>query len=240
MRIQFTLIFLLMTLSAAAQEADSLQYVLGRFEPSEHSLFKLIPTAHASKDGMYLRKEALDAFVKMKTTAKLQGIDLRIVSATRNFSAQKSIWESKWNGSRKVGGKSLNVSMPDPKERAMEILKYSSMPGTSRHHWGTDIDINSVSPTYFDSEKGRREYSWLRDNAHLFGFCQVYSAKQQDNRTGYEEEKWHWSFLPIATTLNSYYNIHVTDDHLTGFSGSEELSFKDVLEYVNGISSKCK
>ncbi|MFM9004881.1 MAG: D-alanyl-D-alanine carboxypeptidase family protein [Flavobacteriales bacterium] len=40
-------------------------------------------------------------------------------------------------------------------------MKFSSMPGTSRHHWGTDIDLNSVEPSYFLSGKGLLIYQWL-------------------------------------------------------------------------------
>ena len=37
-----------------------------------------------------------------------------------------------------------------------EIIRFSTIPGTSRHHWGTDIDINGfdilsviINPTIF-------------------------------------------------------------------------------------------
>lgn len=74
------------------------------------------------------------------------------------------------------------------------------MPTTSRHHWGTDTDINSVDPEYFDVEPGLSEYKWLRANAYKFGFCQPYNAKNI-RPIGYNEEKWHWSFMPISKKL---------------------------------------
>ena len=48
---------------------------------------------------------------------------------------------------------------------------------------------------YFESGKGKQEYEWLRDNAYEFGFCQVYSEKGMERKYGYEEEKWHWSYI---------------------------------------------
>ncbi|TNF32428.1 MAG: hypothetical protein EP314_00040, partial [Bacteroidetes bacterium] len=137
-----------------AQSIDSLDYVLGRFEPSKHPDFVVIPSAMANKEGMYLRKEALEAFIQMRDAARKEGVELVIVSATRNFNQQKRIWEAKWNGQRLVNGQNLANTITDQAARAKEILKYSSMPGTSRHHWGTDIDINSVSPSYFESGRG--------------------------------------------------------------------------------------
>lgn len=68
-------------------------------------------------------------------------------------------------------------------------MLYSSMPTTSRHHWGTDMDINSVEPEYFESGQGLLEYNWLKANAHKFGFCQPYSPKDDGSRTqGYNLE----------------------------------------------------
>ena len=29
----------------------------------------------------------------------------------------------------------------EPKKAISEIIRFSTVPGTSRHHWGTDIDI---------------------------------------------------------------------------------------------------
>ena len=61
----------------------------------------------------------------------------------------------------------------DSLKAAKTILLYSSMPTTSRHHWGTDMDINSLENSYFASGQGLKEYTWLKKNAAKFGFCQV-------------------------------------------------------------------
>jgi LAS superfamily LD-carboxypeptidase LdcB len=114
------------------------------------------------------------------------------------------------------------------------------MPGTSRHHWGTDIDINSLNPLYFNSGKGKKEFEWLRDNAHLFGFCQTYTQKDSERPNGYEEEKWHWTYTPIASKLMEYYDANVTAKQITEFDGSDALPFSEIRKYVFGISPDCK
>ena len=230
MKTLITVLLLTYVSGLSAQQADSLQYVLGRFDPKDHPDFREVQVSLASRNGMYLRIVVLTAFAQMRKVAKEDGIDLRIISATRNFNSQKRIWESKWNGTRKVDGKNLAETISDPAKRARKILRYSSMPGTSRHHWGTDIDINSLSPAYFASGRGKAEYEWLRDNAHLHGFCQMYSAKGEDGRKGYEEEKWHWSYLPIASKLLTFYTENVKPVHIFGFNGSDALPFAEVSE----------
>jgi LAS superfamily LD-carboxypeptidase LdcB len=232
-------VFLLFSLGCYAQTLDTLNYVLGKMNYSEHDEFVQIPTEHASRSGMYLRKEALDAFVRMKTAAKAEGVQLKILSAARNFNHQKRIWEAKWNGQRLVNGQNLRTAISDHQLRAKEILKYSSMPGTSRHHWGTDIDINSLSPAYFKSGRGKKEYEWLREHAQEFGFCQTYTEKDSSRPDGYEEEKWHWTYLPIATPLLNFYKLNVSGSDIVGFDGAGALPFSEVRKYVFGISAAC-
>ena len=218
----------------------SISELLGKFDPAVHDGFQVIPIELASRENMWLRTEVVKAFAEMKQAASAAGISLRIISATRTFKHQKRIWEAKWNGIRKVEGTDLSHSIPDPKERARKILEYSSMPGTSRHHWGTDIDINSLNPEYFESGKGKREYEWLRDNAFEFGFCQTYTRKDDERSYGYEEEKWHWTYQPTSSLMLKTYQAKVDPSAFGGFKGDDALPFSDVLKYVEGISRECE
>lgn len=217
-----------------------LNYLLGKFSPEAHPLFmKIDPTLTTIQNG-YLRKETHEAFREMHKAARRDGINLSIVSATRNFNTQKGIWEAKWNGQRKVEGVDL-TTVKDLYERSNRILRYSSMPGTSRHHWGTDIDINSVEPEYFKTPKGKKEYLWLAQHAAKYGFCQTYTPKDSLRPAGYEEEPWHWSYTPISGALLTEYNQTVTYDHLRGFAGDMTAdSLKVIRVYVGGINPRCR
>lgn len=220
-------------------ERISKKYLMGKFDPAKDERFTLIPSPYAQKE-MYMRKEALESFQKMHAAAKIDGISLLILSATRPFDVQKSIWEAKWTGKRKVDGLLLSKECKDPKERAIQILRWSSMPSTSRHHWGTDIDINSLEPVYFDSGKGLKEYEWLVANAPQYGFCQVYSKMGEERPYGYQEEKWHWSYLPISKDLTEAYAQKITDQDIGGFTGSESAPMIEVVKkYVLGINPQC-
>lgn len=187
-----------------------------------------------------MRADAYEAFKRMRSAASMDGIQLVIVSGARNFARQKGIWEAKWNGERLVEGKNLAKEVHDPVERARLILLYSSMPSTSRHHWGTDIDINDLNDSYFLSGKGKKEYEWLQAHAPEYGFCQVYSPKGDVRPYGYEEEKWHWSYMPVASQLLKNYTSQVKAEDIKGFAGSEVGADLKVIErYVNGINPAC-
>lgn len=149
-----------------------------------------------------LRKEAHDAFVEMKRAAYSDGIDLKIVSSYRNFYRQEGIWERKYlqyteeNGMTKLGA-------------IEKIIEYSTIPGTSRHHWGTDIDIIDGYPKTTGDVLVPEKFGedgpfallkqWMDDNANNFGFYLVYTDNPK--RKGFKYEPWHYSYAPISIPM---------------------------------------
>jgi zinc D-Ala-D-Ala carboxypeptidase len=223
---------------AKTQPVDK-NYLLGKFDPSTHADFVKLSDEHTrgSGRGAYLRKETYAAFIKMSDAARKEGVELTIISATRNFDSQKRIWENKWNGKVLVEGKDL-TTVTDLKERARLILLYSSMPSTSRHHWGTDMDLNALENSYFDTGEGLKIYTWLKAHAAEYGFCQPYTAKDA-GRNGYEEERWHWSYLPLSGDLLNQYKEAVSYKDISGFKGSMVAKSMDVIKnYVEGVACK--
>jgi len=164
-------------------------YVTGRFNPEKHPLFVNLSNTDipVARKNLYLRKEAALALSKMLQDFRKEypKIKIYVVSATRNFYSQKNIWEEKWNGKRTIAGIENIKAMKGDMGKAKAILQFSSMPGTSRHHWGTDIDINSLTNEYYEKGDGLIIYSWLSKNAQRYGYCQPYTS----GRTGgYSEE----------------------------------------------------
>jgi LAS superfamily LD-carboxypeptidase LdcB len=241
--LRFKIVFIWVALWATplileAQTPDK-NYLLGKFDPTTHPQFSKLSDQHAqgSAKGAYLRKEAYDAFIKMSEAAKKEGVELIIISATRNFDSQKRIWEDKWEGRTLVEGKNL-TTVNDLKERARLILLYSSMPTTSLHHWGTDMDLNSLENSFFESGEGQKIYQWLTAHATEYGFCQPYTSKAR-GRTGYEEEKWHWSYLPLSGEFLEVYKKQVRYSDIKGFAGSEVAKSLDVIrKYVDGVACR--
>lgn len=137
----------------------------------------------------YVHKNVHTSLMNMIFAANNDGISLNIVSAFRSYSHQQRIWENKW-------GNSDN----NDTNKAKSILRYSSFPGTSRHHWGTDVDFNSVSLSFWQSAKGKEIHRWLTRNGPQFGFCQSYAPGRGK---GYADEPWHWTHV---ATASQYYN----------------------------------
>ncbi|HZJ73330.1 MAG TPA: M15 family metallopeptidase [Perlabentimonas sp.] len=213
------------------QPIDTAYYtrlLLGKVQYRNDTSFVLVSPKHSSKQ-IYLEKSTYKAFRLMYGAAKADGVHLLIISGARNFDYQKRIWERKWNARPNSCSKI---------EKAKGTLMFSAMPSTSRHHWGTDFDLNSLENSYFDSGRGLAEYKWLCQNAHRFGFCQVYTNKQQTGRTGYEMEKWHWSYMPLASQYLRLYAQLISNNDISGFPGCELAHELNVInDYVFGVSN---
>jgi LAS superfamily LD-carboxypeptidase LdcB len=206
--------------------------LIGKFSPSETKGFVSVPSEYCSKP-MHIQEEVLNAYLKMRTAALAEGVNLQIISGTRTFYDQKAIWERKWETNF--------AETKDSLATANKILLFSSMPGTSRHHWGTDIDLNSLEDIYFQSGEGLKIYNWLKAHAGEFGFCQTYSDKVETNRTGYSMEKWHWSYMPLSSKYLSAYVSTITYADIKGFKGDNLPERIGVIQnYVQGISGLCK
>lgn len=240
----FSVYFIIARSNDQQQEPNVRNYtnaeLLGNINPATHPQFIRMNSQYQVVPGriMYLRKKAYEAFIKMHNAAKKEGIDLKIISALRTFNDQKRIWERKYDGKYKK-------LYPKPVERSLGILMYSSMPGTSRHHWGTDIDINNLDNSYFTTHPyGKKVYQWMQNNASKFGFCMPYSPKKKNggNRIdGYEMEKWHWSYYPVSRNMLAEYNQYITYEDITNFKGSQYAkSIQVIKRYVNGIYDGCK
>ena len=217
-------------------------YLTGQFDPANNPTFKRVPSQYTDGRAHLLHEETLAAFKKMHAAAAQNGISLTIVSATRNFDRQRQIWEAKWRGDRLLEGRDNATTIyPDPADRARAILRYSSMPGTSRHHWGTDLDLNALTNGYFASGEGKRTYDWLAANGPTYGFCQPYTAKGSERPEGYEEEKWHWSYTPLASQLTDFAAAELRNAAIGGFAGAEAAGAIDVVgNYVLGVNRACR
>ncbi len=228
------------TVSVYADTTVLKSFLMGKFTPQKHPNFVRINSQYASRKGMYLQREAYIAYMKMYQAARKDGVYLKIRSATRSFEHQKRIWEAKWTGRRKVSGMNLSKKIPNSLNRARKILHYSAMPGSSRHHWGTEVDLNSFSHSWFSYGKGRRLYEWLQKNAKKHGFCQAYTKKNQHRLTGYEEEKWHWSYMPLSSSYTKQSKEEIILNDFSGFKGSSVAKKVDIINsYMLSINPEC-
>ena len=216
-------------------------WLMGKINPAEHLEFVEVPHYLCDEPGHFLLKPVLDAWMQLHKAAQADGVALTIISSTRTFERQKQIWENKWNGRILTNGIDLSTSHYSDEEKATEILKYSAMPGTSRHHWGTDLDFNSVENDYFKTARGTKEFVWMHLTAEKFGFCRPYCDNFSRGYKGYQEEQWHWSFAALSKKFLRKYLTDIRYNDLSAFDGSHTAEKLNVIEnYVEAISNKCK
>jgi LAS superfamily LD-carboxypeptidase LdcB len=156
-----------------------------------------------------LHYEAVASFLAMTDAARSAGIELQARSGYRDFNTQLTIWNRKWRGERPLLDRQSR-----PLERAAiadadmvdVILTWSSIPGGSRHHWGSDVDVVDAAaiPADYKVQLTSAEYAregvfaklnaWLDANLSRFGFFRPYRT----DRGGVCPEPWHISYAPVA------------------------------------------
>ena len=207
--------------------------LLGKFDYKKDSNFSIVSSKYSSKT-IYLRNEVLLKFDQMYNAALNDRIKLVIISGTRSFNHQKYIWDRKW---------AKNIQKMDSISAVKEIMKYSSMPSTSRHHWGTDIDLNNLENSYFEKGEGKKVFDWLVENAFKYGFHMTYDNQEETKRTGYKMEKWHWSYMPISEQFLIQFNEYINCENISSFKGSKFACHPNVdviKNFVNGINTDFK
>lgn len=171
------------------------------------------------EDTHLLQPEVADAYQKMQAAAKIDGHDLRLVSSYRSFERQCLIWNKKWHGLLPLNtlhGKTLNAKDLSDREKLHAILLWSALPGASRHHWGTDIDVYDKSKVESSAQKFElvtSEYEnngpcsslalWLENNIQDFGFFLPYARYTG----GVAREPWHLSYSTIADQIENQYSL---------------------------------
>ena len=162
-------------------------------------------------DGLWLHREAIEPFLRLREAAAGAGIDLAVASGYRDFQRQLTIWNRKATGEQPVlspdGSRELDVSALSAEELLFAILRWSALPGTSRHHWGSDMDIwdagavgadyqLQLTPSeYAETGPFARLGAWLAGgNPDQYGFCRPYPM----DSGGVSPEPWHISYRPVA------------------------------------------
>lgn len=163
-------------------------------------------------DGHRLQAPVAAAFAALQSDARRAGFELAIASSFRSFERQLAIWNGKASGERPVyddADRPIALGELPPSQQLHAILRFSALPGCSRHHWGTDLDVFDAAavPADYELELSLAEVSaggpfdalhnWLdarmaADESH--GFYRPYAS---DNG-GVSPERWHLSFAPLS------------------------------------------
>ncbi len=197
-------------------------------------------------DNKGLHQQVITPWQQLCLAAKKDGFQLDIASGFRSFERQLNIWNRKCRGElaiKNIDNQLLDINQLSKQEVIDAILTFSALPGTSRHHWGTEIDFYS-QPLLADQQILQLEEweyenkgpfaeltKWLNEHAQQFGFYFPYDKY----RGGVAKEPWHLSYFPLA----EQYQNNMSDTELAVFLKASELVNKEIiLEQLSEIFAR--
>ena len=170
----------------------------------------------------------------MRKAALADGIDIKIVSGYRSFDRQAVIFERKYL-------KYTDDGM-EPLDAIEKIIEYSTIPGTSRHHWGTDVDLIDGNPSVdgdvlvaskFGTDGPFEKFKlWMDENSEKFDYYLVYTNNPK--RRGFKYEPWHYSYAPLSRPMLKTFRLKNILKQLKAedFLGSDDLTTEFVKTYI--------
>jgi LAS superfamily LD-carboxypeptidase LdcB len=172
----------------------------------------LCDAADADRLGAPVHRDVVAPLQALRAAAAAAGFDLRLTSGFRGFARQASIWNRKVAGKLAVldaAGQPIDIATLSDAQLMLAILRWSALPGASRHHWGTDVDVYdaAATPDGYEVQLIPAEvdpggmhaplHAWLDARiarGEAFGFYRPYDR----DRGGVAPERWHLSWAPLA------------------------------------------
>jgi LAS superfamily LD-carboxypeptidase LdcB len=189
-----------------------------------------------------LHHQMISDFLRLQKSAQAAGFDLQIASAFRDFERQLKIWNAKARGERTLVDdqeRPLNFSQLSPTEITFAILRWSAIPGCSRHHWGTDIDVFDAKTQAAESVQlvpsecigegpAAKLHDWIDQQINQkisFGFYRPYRT----DLGGVSPERWHLTYEPISSRIIRNFSFPLFKKNLE----ENDILLKEIL-LMNG------
>lgn len=135
-----------------------------------------------SGSNIQLDSRVSERYAEMYAAAKLSGCVLTPYSGYHSYALQET------NYNRKVN---FYVNQGISAEEANQKASAQVLPaGCSEHNAGLAMDIVSASSDFINT----KEYKWLCENAHNYGFILRY-PEDKTAITGMNFEPWHWRYV---------------------------------------------
>lgn len=175
-----------------------------------HNACELAPDLAVS--GIQIHAEVAPLLQELANQAQDAGFQLKIISGFRSFERQLFIWNAKVMGKRPVldvNEQPIDLNSLSDSEKVFAVLNWSALPGASRHHWGTDIDVYDASavPADYAVQLTAQEASTLFKPFHDWLTLELSKKNSVFYRPYYQssgsvaEELWHLSCEPFAAPM---------------------------------------
>lgn len=194
--------------------------------------------------GQRLHREAAGAFELLAADARDAGFELAPASAHRSLERQLAIWNGKLSGAREVldeRDRVIDLAPLGARQRIEHVLRFSALPGASRHHWGSDVDVFDAAalapgqaPRLCWAEVcGRGPFAplheWLDERIAAgasYGFFRPYER----DRGGVAPERWHLSHAPSAQPFAEVLSADLLRAAWDEVQARCPLALRDVVE----------
>ena len=198
----------------------------------------------ALDSGHRLQEEVAESFAALQCDARAAGFELAIASSFRSFQRQLHFLNAMERGTRAVhddSGQPVAILELPAREQMHAILRYSAIPGSSRHHWGTDLDVYdaaAMAPGYsLQLSPGEVASGGVFDPLHCWldermaagqshGFYRPYAA----DRGGVAPERWHLSYAPLSASCALQLSGDLLRSCWDWTEADEPLLLRDVIE----------
>ncbi|HCG5286052.1 TPA: M15 family metallopeptidase [Vibrio parahaemolyticus] len=192
-----------------------------------------------------MHPDVANDLLNMIEAAKKAGFKMEIASGFRDFSRQRAIWNGKFEGELPIldsNSQPLNKAALSNEEKLKAILRWSALPGGSRHHWGCDFDVYArnllppgtklqLEPWEYLEGHQLAFYCWLKDHIDEFGFFFPYLQ----DLGGVAIEPWHISHKVIGQQCAAQLNAEMLKDEL--FRQNQQHNIAGLESILNNLDS---
>lgn len=178
------------TAAADAELADGNLILVNKYSrlASDYVPDDLVTVESAYSNGGKLKSEVNDAFCDLVEALWAEtGLHLVNISPYRSYSLQSSLY-----------------ARYSARDGAAAADRYSAHAGYSEHQTGLALDV-SVPGGTLNGFKKSKQFEWMRDNAHRFGFILRY-GEGMEYITGYKFEPWHYRYVGAEAAAFIYEN----------------------------------
>ena len=176
---------------------------------------EIVPLEIDNPQGPHLHSNAREDFLRLRQEARSENLELSVASGYRDYSRQRDIWNGKVSGRiplRNEQGEIIPTEQLSETERILTILRWSALPGFSRHHWGSDLDVFDANACprpqllpqeYLQGGACHPLFLFLCKKMKQFGFFHPYDK----DRGGICPEPWHISHYPTAAPCETQLSV---------------------------------
>lgn len=152
-----------------------------------------------ANENKLVRKEAKIAFEALSEEAMKKGFRIVAVSTYRSYDYQENLYN------HYVETKGLAYADA-----------CSARKGHSEHQTGLALDVEGSTGTY-DEFGETKDFIWMRDNAHRFGFILRYPA-DKTYITGFKYEPWHYRYVGVKVATEIFHQKITLEEYIKQIS----------------------